>query len=236
MSLTSGLTAVLLFLVGFAAGLATLVELAGTTTDEYAAKSAYQAALDRSGQSRYRAHYEYELVHADAESQDLGLTLTIFGGGNERLDWSAGGTDATSTQLLLSDRAISCTSRPSEGMPGSCTSKDLPRSDRPSGQRESDSLGSASPFAIAVAGLNVHSDEVHVSLRGTRQIAGRAAECFSWVVPRLSVGAEECYGDSGEVLFIDSTSRDGELQMRATEVTNEVSDADLTPPYPIVTQ
>lgn len=218
------LVALLCFAGAMAAGLLVLLTFAGTSTDDTAAKTAYQGVLDTSGSSSFRARYQGRIVFSNGWTQDVNITMIFDGGTNARLDVTAAGSDAITSTFLSPNRPLSCRAWPSKGLVGSC------RSGLPSGS----DAGSITPYVLAAAGL-VRSG-VHVSPRGTRMIAGHAARCFLWFAAGASASSEECYGDGGEPLYLDFASRRGGILMRATDVSSDVTDADFAPPYPVVEQ
>lgn len=69
----------------------------------------------------------------------------------------------------------------------------------------------------------------------SEEIAGRSADCYSLSgnVEGEDIDARYCFGDDGILLLSTWESQGNTFEMRATEVSTDVSDADFEPPYDI---
>ena len=75
-------------------------------------------------------------------------------------------------------------------------------------------------------------------MTGTSQrvIAGLAAECFQLqrTTEKRIIDGELCFSEEGVLLLARTTSPEGENSWTAVEVSNDATDLDFEPPYPVV--
>lgn len=81
------------------------------------------------------------------------------------------------------------------------------------------------------------SDQFEATEVEGREIAGIDGRCFR-ITPTaaaelLTGEAEFCFSEEGVLLLASATTEDGTFELRAVEVSGDVSDGDFEPPYPI---
>ena len=67
---------------------------------------------------------------------------------------------------------------------------------------------------------------------GEEEIAGISASCFS--LEQSGTSLKWCFGDDGIMLLNSTKSEDSGFEMRAIEISTDVSDADFEPPYEVI--
>ena len=79
----------------------------------------------------------------------------------------------------------------------------------------------------------LNDPEVDVESTGGRKIAGEDADCFTVDTFGLDGETEVCVSEDGVPLSMRTTMEGAEIQMEATDFSDDVSDDDFEPPYPV---
>ncbi|MPZ24333.1 MAG: hypothetical protein GEU28_12540 [Dehalococcoidia bacterium] len=147
-------------------------------------------------------------------------------GGNFRMDFE--GDDLTGTLIVTDTDSYICSDDVGgEGGEGFCLAF-------PGGEELGDT---GVPFSQIFSDILAGTDEAGVSLSDAedREVAGEEASCFN--VSSTEDGLESetlvCLSSDGIPLLIEGTTEGEIYSMEATSVSDDVSDADFEPPYPV---
>lgn len=161
----------------------------------------------------YMAKYE---ISAPGNDSQLGaMEYTLYSKGNiRRTDVSMMGINAQT--WILTDRTVTCSEM--EGfMEKTC--------------EESESTGEpVNTMNIDKEEFEANKDNYKAYSLPSKTIGGETANCFSIEMISEEMTAEYCFSSDGILLYSKGITEDGEFEMKATEFSRNVSDADMTPP------
>ena len=208
----------------------------GSTFDPARAKSDLQQRAEKFKMGRFDVTYR---LHATSDRPETDLTVRwmLDGLDHTKAEFTRGrlvGRDLRAPLMVIlgpTGGPIACSSDPNAfgGVSGSADGVCVRGSKASSAADVIDLILAAT--IVPVAGPDLQGLEV--SARSTTSVAGKRSECFSTNAP----AGQWCFGDDGTLLRASTTDDQGHvLELEAQDLGSTPTDADFTPPYPIVAQ
>jgi len=163
------------------------------------------------------AKITYEFTTTDSSGTTT-TTMTIYNKPpNSRTDYEDTTTGDVTTFIQTTDTSYICSA-------GQCLASPSDGAENPNAFIGAFASSEAIAAYAGLAGIATDSSE--------EEIAGINAKCFS--VSQEGSELMWCFGDNGLLLLSSSKDDSGEFEMRATDVSTDVSDSDFEPPFDVV--